>query len=68
MKSGHNLAALITKTSKLVRLALITSGITKRGNQSLTPATTQTTKVQPWRLIHDGDLFEVPDGYEWPYM
>lgn len=21
-----------------------------------------------WRLIQDGDLFEVPDGYEWPHM
>jgi hypothetical protein len=21
-----------------------------------------------WRLVQDGDLFEVPDGYEWPEM
>ena len=25
-------------------------------------------KGTTWRLIQDGDLFEVPDGYEWPHM
>ena len=25
-------------------------------------------KGTTWRLIHDGDLYEVPDGYSWDHM